>query len=74
MEKISIKGESLNFSILGLGTGTGFNKNSGKSQKDLLRAFDSAKDVGINWIDTAESYANGYAESLIGQYLKTNKK
>ncbi|MDA8668173.1 aldo/keto reductase [Alphaproteobacteria bacterium] len=73
MKKISIKGESLNFSILGLGTGTGFNKNSGKSQKDLLRAFDSAKDVGINWIDTAESYANGYAEGLIGQYLKTNK-
>lgn len=72
MKKISIKGGTLNFSILGLGTGTGFNKKSGKSKKDLLRAFDSAKDAGINWIDTAESYANGYAESLIGQYLKTN--
>lgn len=74
MKKLPIKGTSMAFSLLGLGTGTGFNKNLGKSQKDLFNAFDSCLESGVNWVDTAESYANGYAEELIGNYSKLRKK
>lgn len=74
MQKISIKDTSLNFSKIGLGTGTGFNKILKKSQNDFFYAFDASIDNGINWIDTAESYANGYAEELIGKYSKVTKK
>ena len=73
MQKLPIKGTKMAFSRLGLGTGTGFNKNSGKSQKEFFLAFDAALDSGINWIDTAESYSNSFAESLIGEYSKVSK-
>lgn len=73
MQKLPIKGTKMAFSRLGLGTGTGFNNDSGKSQKEFFLAFDASIDSGINWIDTAESYSNGYAESLIGEYSKKSK-
>lgn len=74
MKKLPIKGTTMAFSILGLGTGTGFNKDFGKSQKDFFHAFDASLDSGVNWIDTAESYANNYAEELIGNYSRVSKR
>ena len=73
MKKLPIKGTNMAFSTLGLGTGTGFKKDSCKSQKEFFDVFDASIDSGINWIDTAESYANSYAESLIGEYSKVSK-
>jgi diketogulonate reductase-like aldo/keto reductase len=72
MKKLPIKGTNMAFSTLGLGTGTGFKKDSCKSQKEFFDVFDASIDSGINWIDTAESYANSYAESLIGKYSKAS--
>jgi diketogulonate reductase-like aldo/keto reductase len=74
MKKIPIKSTSMAFSSLGLGTGTGFNKDLSKSQKDFFYAFDASIDSGVNWVDTAESYSNGFAEELIGRYSKLSKK
>lgn len=74
MRKLPIKGTNISFSSLGIGTGTGFNKESLKSQKDFFLVFDAAFESGINWLDTAESYADGYAENLIGEYGKISKK
>jgi diketogulonate reductase-like aldo/keto reductase len=71
MIKNTIK--DFSFSRLGLGTGSGFNKKQKKSEKEFHKAFDAARDNGINWLDTAEAYADGYAEELIGKYLKNNK-
>lgn len=73
MRKLPIKGTNITLSSLGLGTGTGFNKDSFKTQKELFHAFDASFESGVNWIDTAESYAEGYAENLIGEYTKFSK-
>ena len=73
MRKLPTKGTNITLSSLGLGTGTGFNKDSFKTQKELFYSFDASFESGVNWIDTAESYAEGYAETLIGEYRKISK-
>jgi diketogulonate reductase-like aldo/keto reductase len=69
--KKSVKNFSL--PILGLGTyGIGgldkrnFNSNDG----DEIQALQDAFSAGVTYIDTAESYADGYAEVLIGKAIK----
>ena len=61
----------LNYSVLGLGTGTGYTAGSKLGRDDFCRIFDAAKDSGVNWIDSAEAYSDGYAETIIGDYLKS---
>lgn len=73
MRRLPTKVTNITLSSLGLGTGTGFNKDSFKTQKELFYAFDASFESGVNWIDTAESYAEGYAETLIGEYSKISK-
>ena len=73
MRKLATKGTNITLSSLGIGTGTGFNKDTFKTQKELFYAFDASFESGVNWIDTAESYAEGYAETLIGEYNNISK-
>lgn len=40
-----------------------------QEEQDSLQALRSAYDVGINFFDTAEMYANGYSEQLLGRAL-----
>lgn len=61
------------FSI-GIGTGTGFKQIDKKRDRELIYILQKALDLGINFIDTAESYFDGHAEKLIGKAFKKNRK
>src|SRR5947208_15653907 len=41
-----------------------------KNDEVDIKAIKTAIDLGVTHIDTAESYANGYAEILIGKAIK----
>lgn len=59
--------------IFGLGTwqvgGRDIRDPNNDDQKDIL-AIQEAIHLGVTHIDTAESYADGYAETLVGQAIK----
>jgi len=69
-----------NKNILRIGLGTsGFggyfasNSINQEYQKNFINFFDKAYDHGIRFIDTAESYASGESEKLLG-YLPSHQK
>ncbi len=73
--KIKIKSNSSGFSlpVFGLGTwlmGGRVTHDPDNNDKRDITAIQSAIASGITHIDTAESYAAGYAEKLIGQAIK----
>jgi len=42
----------------------------GYGPEDVQRAFDVSVNEGIRFVDTAESYGNGFSERLLGRFLK----
>ena len=56
-------------SRLTLGTGRLASSGSGRSISAVARLLDTATDLGINLIDTADSYASGECERLLGRAL-----
>jgi len=40
-----------------------------QSKKDVLAAMGTALDAGINFFDTADAYGDGYAETVLGEFL-----
>jgi len=44
-----------------------------QDETEAVRTIDMAYDAGINFFDTAESYSDGYSESLLGQVLKDRR-
>lgn len=50
----------------------GWGKDFG--EKDAIDAIEASLEKGINWIDTAEVYGNGYSEELIGKVLGEKRK
>lgn len=57
-------------SIVGLGTGRLASVANGVSRADAMRLIGVAQDCGINLIDTADSYAQGGSEKIIGRALE----
>ena len=53
-----------------IGLGTWRMGESDQSQKSELKAIEYALSIGYRLIDTAEMYAKGNAERLIGKALK----
>jgi diketogulonate reductase-like aldo/keto reductase len=62
----------LTLPVIGLGTWTmgGSNQPDPTSEARSLLALQSAFDTGYTLIDTAEMYANGNAEKLVGQAIR----
>ena len=63
--------------LLGLGTwGFGGREFHNPENNDTrqIEAIENAVTSGITWIDTAEYYADGYAETLIGMALRGAKR
>jgi aryl-alcohol dehydrogenase-like predicted oxidoreductase len=65
----------LKVSVIGMGTwqfGGEWGKDftSGGGQEEVTAMFAKARDVGINFIDTAECYGDHLSEKLIGQALR----
>lgn len=59
--------------IYGLGTWGmgGFTERDPQNDDETdIQAIQNAIDLGVTHIDTAESYAGGYAETLVGQAIK----
>ncbi|NDB95400.1 MAG: aldo/keto reductase [Verrucomicrobia bacterium] len=55
---------------IGLGTGRLASLGAGYSKKDAFRCLETAADLGINLVDTADSYGSSDCEKLIGSILK----
>jgi aryl-alcohol dehydrogenase-like predicted oxidoreductase len=65
----------LKVSIVGVGTWQfGGEWGHDYNAAEVAAILDKAKETGINLIDTAECYGDHLSESLIGQYLKGQKR
>ncbi len=51
-----------------------FGNEYGASPETSFAIMDRALDFGVNFIDTADQYADGNSERVIGDYLKSRKK
>ena len=51
-----------------------FGNPFGASPETSFAIMDRALDFGVNFIDTADQYADGNSERVIGDYLKSRKK
>ena len=51
----------------------GWNPTTEEGRKVVHTTLHTALDRGINYIDTAPAYGNGYSETLIGEVMKTRR-
>jgi aryl-alcohol dehydrogenase-like predicted oxidoreductase len=61
-------------SVPALGVGTNKWGTAGKSEDQLFDTFRTALDAGTNLIDTAEIYAGGRSEQMLGQVLRRDPR
>jgi len=62
------------FSRLGLGTGMLASWRGGLSEEQARRLLSTASENGITLIDTADTYASGECERLLGNLLKNQRE
>lgn len=55
---------------LGIGTGRLASLGAGYSANDALRLLEAAAEIGVNLIDTADSYGSADCERLLGKILR----
>jgi aryl-alcohol dehydrogenase-like predicted oxidoreductase len=55
---------------VGLGTGRLASLGAGYSKKDAFQCLDTAMGLGVNLVDTADSYGSSDCEKLLGSILK----
>lgn len=66
---------NLDVSVVGVGTWQfGGEWGVDFTQKEVDSIFDKAKEVGINFIDTAECYGEHLSENFIGDYISRNNR
>jgi len=75
VERVNL-GSHINVSRVGQGLGTSFVASTIKNwdRKMRLQALRVGIEVGLTFLDTAESYGRGQSELLIGALTKTQKK
>jgi len=52
----------------------GWDPMSDDGRKVVHKTLNAALDRGINYVDTAPAYGNGYSETLVGEVMKTRRK
>ena len=57
-------------SVLGLGTSRLASLGTRNSPRDISGLLDVASELGVNFIDTADTYGSGACERLLGQILR----
>lgn len=67
MDQRSIGGFKV--SVLGLGTGRLASLGAGRSLRDAARLLDAAADLGVSFIDTADTYGSTQAERWLGELM-----
>ncbi len=71
MNKVKLGKSDLNVSRIGIGGAQWGMENYGITDKAIIKeTINHAIDSGINFLDTAEAYADGKSEKMIGQVLK----
>lgn len=68
METSTIAG--IGVSRLGLGTSRMASLGSGRSRRDAARLLDTAADLGITFIDTADTYGSTASERWLGEVMQ----
>jgi aryl-alcohol dehydrogenase-like predicted oxidoreductase len=51
-----------------------WNPKSDEGRKIVYATINAALDRGINYVDTAPAYGDGYSETLVGEVMKTRRK
>jgi hypothetical protein len=59
-------------SVLGMGGGSRF--LAYKDEDKALEALNKAIDIGIHYVDTAQTYGNGVSETRVGKVMATRRK
>jgi aryl-alcohol dehydrogenase-like predicted oxidoreductase len=70
MERRRLGSTDLELSVIGLGTWVFGGRWGGADDADSAAACHAALDAGINWIDTADIYGQGRAESIVGRVVR----
>lgn len=52
----------------------GWDPLSEEGRKVVYQTLNDCLDRGINYVDTAPAYGNGYSETLVGEVMKTRRK
>lgn len=52
----------------------GWDPTTEDGRKVVYRTLNAALDRGVNYVDTAPAYGNGYSETLVGEVMKTRRK
>ena len=58
---------------LGIGTMM-WNFSKSNTKEDILQAYSTCLDHGLNFFDTAEMYANGDSERMLGECIKKDSR
>jgi aryl-alcohol dehydrogenase-like predicted oxidoreductase len=53
---------------------TGWDPMTEDGRKIVYSSINTALDNGINYLDTAPAYGNGYSETLVGEVMKTRRQ
>ena len=51
----------------------GWDPHSDEGRMIVHETIDTSLDLGINYIDTAAAYGDGYSETLVGDVMKTRR-
>lgn len=69
MERRRLGNTDIELSVIGLGTWVFGGRWGGAEDAESARALHAAIDAGMNWVDTADIYGQGRAESIVGKVL-----
>ncbi|HTO98683.1 MAG TPA: aldo/keto reductase, partial [Myxococcales bacterium] len=65
---------ALSLGAMTFGEARGFMKGVHSDDAEARRVFDAALDAGIDTVDTANGYAEGRSEELLGQWMKGKRQ
>ena len=68
--KSGLKVSALSLGAMTFGEARGFMKGVHSDDAEARRVFDAALDAGLDTVDTANGYAEGRSEELLGQWMK----
>lgn len=81
MQRVRLGRTGLQVSRIGIGgfvfgavnRSRGWDPYSDNGRREALRTINHALNLGINYIDTAPAYGNGYSEALIGEVMRLRR-
>ncbi|HKB76728.1 MAG TPA: aldo/keto reductase, partial [Myxococcales bacterium] len=65
---------SLSLGAMTFGDAKGFMKDATSDDSEARRVLDAALEAGMDTVDTANGYAEGLSETLLGQWLKGRRQ